>query len=83
VTISPALHPGLVAPLGWELSETARADLRSGLTKPHPEDPKGMRAVEVLRQVQARLAGATEQKVVVREPLGHCLPRQSTGMTPD
>ena len=30
ITISPSLHPGLIAPLGWELSPSARDDLRAG-----------------------------------------------------
>jgi len=40
VTVTPALHPGLTAPLGWELSKDAREDLRSGLVRAQdlPED---------------------------------------------
>lgn len=75
VTISPALHPGLIAPLGWELSDSARDDLRSGLTKPHPADTTGMQAARLLRQIQARLAAPGEGKVVIREPLERCLPQ--------
>lgn len=33
VTVTPALHPGLTAPLGWELSSDAREDLRDGLVR--------------------------------------------------
>jgi hypothetical protein len=33
ITISPALHPGLEAPLGWELSTDARHDLQNGLVR--------------------------------------------------
>jgi hypothetical protein len=36
VTISPALHPGLTAPLGWALSEATRSELREALTRNHP-----------------------------------------------
>jgi hypothetical protein len=33
ITISPALHPGLEAPLGWELSKSAKTDLENGLVR--------------------------------------------------
>jgi hypothetical protein len=82
VTISPALHPGLIAPLGWELSETARADLRAALTKPHPEDETGMKAVLLIRQGQSRMRAPTEQKVTTGEPLDRCLPRLPTTAKP-
>jgi hypothetical protein len=73
VTISPALHPGLIAPLGWELSEAARMDLRAGLTNPHPADTNGV-AVKNLLTVQFRLAAAKHPKHVIGEPLKVCLP---------
>ncbi len=33
ITVSPALHPGLEAPLGWELSKSAKTDLENGLVR--------------------------------------------------
>jgi hypothetical protein len=78
VTLSPSLHPGLIAPLGWELSEAARADLRAGLTRAHPSDKSGMVLARRLRQIQARIAGSTERKVVIGHDLAICLPRLPT-----
>ena len=73
VTISPALHPGLIAPLGWELSEAARKDLRAGLTNPHPADTTGV-AVKNLRTVQFRLSASPHPSEVIGESLKACLP---------
>ena len=78
LTISPSLHPGLIAPLGWELSKAARADLRSGLTRAHPADQTGMASVRRLRQVQSRIAAPSERKVVIGRDLATCLPRLPT-----
>jgi hypothetical protein len=78
LTISPSLHPGLIAPLGWELSKAARADLRSALTRAHPADETGMASVRRLRQVQARIAAPTERKVVIGRDSATCLPRLPT-----
>jgi hypothetical protein len=79
LTISPSLHPGLIAPLGWELSRAAREDLRSGLTRAYPADESGTAMVRRLRQIQARLAAPSERKVVVGKPLARCLPRLPSG----
>ena len=66
ITVSPALHPGLVAPLGWELSRASGDDLRSGLS--------GAANVRALRQAQARVAAAPgEPGVATDEPLSNCL----------
>ena len=78
LTISPSLHHGLIAPLGWELSKAARADLRSALTRAHPADETGMASVRRLRQVQARIAAPTERKVVIGRDSATCLPRLPT-----
>jgi hypothetical protein len=78
VTISPSLHPGLIAPLGWELSEAARDDLLEGLTRAHPADESGMNSVRRLRQIQARIAAPSERKVVIGKDLATCLPRLPT-----
>jgi hypothetical protein len=66
LTISPRLHPGLVAPLGWELSDGARKDLLRGLVEPRPNAPEPavpgepnprLTPVLDLRRVQAWLGG--------------------------
>jgi hypothetical protein len=73
ITISPALHPGLIAPLGWELSEAARRDLQDGLTTPHPADKQGT-AVRNLITLQLRLSAERDPGRVVGRPLTACLP---------
>ena len=40
ITISPARHPGLEAPLGWELSQGARQDLKNGLVRDNEKKPR-------------------------------------------
>jgi hypothetical protein len=64
VTIAPRIHPGLIAPLGWELSESARSDMRAARVRPHPgDDPRARNApIELFRQAQSRLAGADERR---------------------
>jgi hypothetical protein len=76
VTISPALHPGLIAPLGWELSKPAQIDLRAGLTNPHPADTSGMDGTKHLRWVQYRLTAprSASPTDVVGPALAQCLP---------
>ncbi len=88
VTISPALHPGLIAPLGWELSAAARLDLRDGLKEPHPTDKTG-EAVKNLLVLQSRFTAAGPAKTLGRtlkacEPRQPCppLPRQGTRSVP-
>jgi hypothetical protein len=74
VTISPGLHPGLTAPLGWELSDSARDDLKDGLTRPHPTAVGDQRYFPVLelRRLQQWLGGG--QTPVVKPKLGTCVP---------
>jgi hypothetical protein len=76
LTISPSMHPGLVAPLGWELSRSAREDLRAGLVRPHPGDADPTRAALRLRQLQARLAADSERPLLIEPKLEKCLPTQ-------
>lgn len=63
-TVSPSLHPGLIAPLGWELSPSAREDLREGLIRPHPAAEEEQRNDQIvrLRLLQERLAGEDEPR---------------------
>jgi len=78
VTISPGLHPGLTAPLGWELSKGARDDLQDGLTRPHPTAVGAARYEPVLelRRLQQWLGGGQTPKL---EPtLESCVPLDTT-----
>ena len=65
--------PGLIAPLGWELSEAARTDLRAGLTNPHPADTTG-KAVDNIRALQFRLAAEKKPDRTIGLPLSRCIP---------
>jgi hypothetical protein len=73
ITISPGLHPGLLAPLGWELSADAQKDLKAGLVRARPteaDDPG--RAVRRLRLLQQWLGD--EPPLVMGRPLTDCIP---------
>jgi hypothetical protein len=74
LTISPRLHPGLVAPLGWELSEGARDDLQRGLVEPRPNATGEQRLAPVLdlRRLQGWLGG--EQVQGLDTSLQSCVP---------
>jgi hypothetical protein len=74
ITISPGLHPGLTAPLGWELSEGARKDLNEGLTRAHPTALNKDKYLPVLklRRLQQWLGGG--QMPLVEPKLGLCVP---------
>lgn len=82
VTISPGLHPGLTAPLGWELSSGARDDLRRALIVPHPiqaQDPK-RRAKEwsaafQLRRLQQWISAGGDQTTGLDPGLSACVPQ--------
>jgi hypothetical protein len=76
VTISPSLHPGLIAPLGWELSPSAREDLRAGRTEPHPAASEDDRTAQIerLRLLQERLAGEDEPRVGLEPSITACVP---------
>jgi hypothetical protein len=71
-TIFPGLHPGLVAPLGWELSGGARDDLKHGLTVVPPiSKPGGSAAAEdKIHRLQLMLGQPIRRGVLRR-----CLPR--------
>lgn len=70
ITISPGLHPGLVAPLGWELSGNARNDLRDGLTATHPTSKSvGLRAETNIHKIQNMLGPPSTY-----EALARCVP---------
>jgi hypothetical protein len=74
VTISPGLHPGLTAPLGWELSKGARGDLQEGLISKRPTalGREKYRPVLDLRRLQQWLG--REKRSGGLKPLQHCVP---------
>jgi hypothetical protein len=69
ITISPALHPGLEAPLGWELSTSAKDDLKNGLVRRRdsldPSSPN--QPLALITRLQQWLGG-------VRSGLSRCVP---------
>lgn len=74
VTISPALHPGLTAPLGWELSKDTRTDLTDALVR-QPPGTSGQAAVQPelnLRRLQSWLGGEQPEG---QRPLKDCVPK--------
>ncbi len=85
VTISPGLHPGLTAPLGWELSQAARDELRAGLTRPRPatkttaiqESP-----AHQLRRLQQWIAAGSEPDPDLKPDLVRCVPHDAIVATP-
>jgi hypothetical protein len=86
VTISPGLHPGLTAPLGWELSDAAQADLRHALVEPHPVESGRVRrkhddhdraAALQLRTLQQWISAGSEPRISHRPKLSKCAPKDS------
>jgi hypothetical protein len=79
VTISPGLHPGLTAPLGWELSGGARGDLQEGIVRPHPteEGTSRFRPVEELRRLQQWLGTGNEASPGLAPDLTTCVPTET------
>ena len=75
ITIAPGLHPGLLAPLGWELSQGAQDDLRNGLVRRRPtasEEPA--LAVAHLRLLQQWLGDDPDLGLnLLPHPLGAAL----------
>ncbi len=85
VTISPGLHPGLTAPLGWELSAGARADLREGLVRPHTTEFGDARDQSVLdlRRLQEWLGTGDEAASPGLKPsLSACIPKETSPNAP-
>jgi hypothetical protein len=72
VTISPGLHPGLAAPLGWELSPGAIDDLRTGLVRRRLNlDNEKIQPVNLLRRLQTWLSPDPTGDV---QKLADCVP---------
>jgi len=78
VTISPGLHPGLTAPLGWELSEGARDDLPKGLVRPFPHSIGASRdwPIVKLRRLQDWLRSDSEPDAGYTPRLVDCVPKE-------
>jgi hypothetical protein len=74
MTISPALHPGLEAPLGWELSKYARVDLQNGLVRNRDNLPSSSvnQPLALISRLQQWLGG---QRMGADVDLGACVPR--------
>ena len=70
LTISPALHPGLSAPLGWELSAGARDDLQAGLVR-DGDKKRQEQPIVLVRRLQQWLGGALNGEAV---SLRKCVP---------
>jgi hypothetical protein len=66
VTISPGLDPGLTAPLGWELSDGAREDLRP-VHFWHSDDDKNGPLSSIERLV-AEIPGSKPSRLARRGP---------------
>ncbi len=77
VTIAPGLHPGLTAPLGWELSRGARNDLEAGLVRPPPRSDAARRnwPVYQLRRLQQWFGSGNEKDEGLTPGLASCIPR--------
>jgi hypothetical protein len=69
LTISPALHPGLAAPLGWELSRGARHDLQDGLVR-DSDKPRKEQPIELVKRLQRWLGDS-----VPNDTLAACVPK--------
>ena len=62
VTISPGLHPGVNAPVGWELSTSARGELRDGLVRrrANQNEQVQLQTYNLVRRVQGWLTEPPE-----------------------
>ena len=75
MTISPALHPGLEAPLGWELSGGAQHDLEDGLVR-DSDKPRQERPIALVKRLQRWLGAVTpEDRLDVCVPESPPLPK--------
>jgi hypothetical protein len=78
ITIAPGLHPGLLAPLGWELSAGAQEDLANGLVRPRPNDPQGPKGPVLNLRILQQWLGDDDTKNTPRtgavEQLRKCVP---------
>jgi len=56
LTVSPGLHPGVMAPLGWELSDSAIKDLQDSLVRARSGVDDPQQPLAVIRRLQKWLA---------------------------
>ena len=69
VTISPAAHPGLRAPVGWEISPSAETEHQNGLVAHrYTDESPAHQPLFLLKRLQT-WAGGTDQR-----RLQHCVP---------
>jgi hypothetical protein len=69
ITISPASHPGLRAPVGWEISSGAETDLQNGLVAHRYTDPsQAHQPLFLLKRLQTWAGGFDQSR------LRHCIP---------
>jgi hypothetical protein len=77
LTLSPALHPGLTAPLGWALSDATREELRQALTRATPTWAAAgvphATLVAALRRLQQWLSAPHDRSAAAE--LRACVPR--------
>jgi hypothetical protein len=79
LTISPALHPGLAAPLGWELSRGARHDLQDGLVR-DGDKPRKEQPIALVKRLQRWLGdSAPNDALAACVPKDPLLPPPETG----
>src|SRR5262249_2009072 len=71
ITISPAAHPGLRAPVGWEISPSAETDLQNGLVAHrYPDESQAHQPLFLLKRLQTWLGGLDQSR------LQHCIPHE-------
>ena len=69
ITISPASHPGLRAPVGWEISSSAETELQNGLVAHRYTDPsQAHQPLFLLKRLQTWAGGFDQTR------LRHCIP---------
>jgi len=76
VTISPFLHPGITAPLGWALSSHTHNELRDALVRPAPRSRGKQESLNSPRSKLRRLQRWLEPNArdADRVPLKRCVP---------
>jgi hypothetical protein len=69
ITISPASHPGLRAPVGWEISPSAETELQNGLVAHRYTDASpAHQPLFLIKRLQTWLGGSNVTRLV------HCVP---------
>ena len=64
ITISPASHPGLRAPVGWEISSSAETELQNGLVSHRYTDPnRTHQPLFLLKRLQTWAGGFDQSRL--------------------